>query len=228
MYERRRTDPLLDIRFFRSVPFSGATVTAVCGFSALAGFLFLNSLYLQEARGLSPLHAGLLTLPMAAMTALFSPIAGRIVGRRGPRLPLAVAGVGITACGLLMSTLSLHTPIWFLLLTYVIFGIGFGMLNPPITNTAVSGMPRSQAGVAAAIASTSRQVGTALGVAVLGSVVTSQIVGPFATSFPAASHVGWLIMAGSGVAVVCLAFVTTSAWARRTAATLAAPVHQSA
>jgi EmrB/QacA subfamily drug resistance transporter len=227
-YERRRPQPLLDIRFFRSVPFTGATVTAVCGFSALAGFLFLNSLYLQNARGFSPLHAGLLTLPMAAMTALFSPIAGRLVGRRGPRVPLAVAGIGIATCGVLLSTLSTSTPVWFLIVTYVIFGVAFGMLNPPITNAAVSGMPRAQAGVAAAIASTSRQVGASLGVAVLGSVVTSQIVGSFAGSFPAASHVGWLIMAGCGVAVCVLGFVTTSGWARRTSSAVPAGSGQAA
>ena len=220
-YERRRLEPLLDMRFFRSVPFTGATLTAICGFSALAGFLFLNALYLQDARGFSPLHAGLLTLPMAAATGLMAPLSGRLVGRRGPRLPLVIAGIGITATGVLLSRLGTDTPIWYLLLTYVVFGIGFGMLNPPITNTAVSGMPRSRAGVAAAIASTSRQVGASLGVAVLGSVVTGRIVGPFATGFPTASHLGWLIMAGCGVAVLVLAFVTTNEWAKRTAALVA-------
>jgi MFS family permease len=190
----------------------------VCGFSALAGFLFLNALYLQDARGFSPLHAGLLTLPMAAATGILSPVAGRLVGSRGPRLPLVVAGIGITTTGILLSSLSATTPIWYLLVAYVVFGIGFGMLNPPITNAAVSGMPRQRAGVAAAIASTSRQVGASLGVAVLGSVVTGRIVGSFAIGFPAASHLGWLIMAGCGFAVLVLAFVTTSAWAKRTSA----------
>jgi EmrB/QacA subfamily drug resistance transporter len=223
-YERRITEPLLDMRFFRSVPFTGATVTAVCGFAALAGFLFLNSLYLQNARGFSPLHAGLLTLPMAAMTAVFSTLSGRIVGQRGPRWPLAVAGLGIGATGVLLGTISPDTPVWFIVLAYVVFGIGFGMLNPPITNAAVSGMPTAQAGVAAAIASTSRQVGASLGVAVLGSVVTSRIHGPFAASFPAASHLGWWIIAGCGVGLVVLAFVTSGTWARRTAAALASTV----
>lgn len=217
-YERRRPEPLLDMRFFRSVPFTGATLTAICGFAALAGFLFLNTLYLQNTRDFSPLHAGLLTLPMAVATGLLSPLSGRIVGRHGPRLPLVVAGVGITVTGVLLSRLAGDTPIWYLLLAYVVFGIAFGMLNPPITNAAVSGMPRSRAGVAAAIASTSRQVGASFGVAVLGSVVTGRIVGPFATGFPAASHLGWLIMAGCGLAVLVLAFLTTSAWAKRTAA----------
>ena len=221
LYERRRTEPLLDIRFFRSVPFSGATVTAVCGFAALGGFLFLNTLYLQSVRHYSPLHAGLLTLPMAAMTAVFGPVSGRVVAARGPRVPLLLAGAGIACCGVLLSQVTNHTAIWYLMIAYLLFGFGFGMLNAPITNSAASGMPRSQAGVAAAIASTSRQIGAALGVAVLGTVVTSRIKGTFATGFTSASHLGWDIMIGCGVAVFVLGVVTTSPWAHRTAAVAA-------
>jgi EmrB/QacA subfamily drug resistance transporter len=216
-YERRRVQPLLDLRFFRSVPFSGATLIAICGFAALAGFLFLNTLYLQDVRGLSPLGAGLLTLPMAAMTAVFAPLSGRIVASRGPRLPLLVAGVGLAGAGVLLANLTSTTPIALLALYYVVFGTGFGMLNAPITNTAVSGMPATQAGVAAAVASTSRQVGASLGVAVLGSVVTTRVVGSFATGFASASHLGWWIMAACGAAVFALGLLTTGRWARRTA-----------
>ncbi|MGA5132625.1 MFS transporter [Streptomyces olivoreticuli] len=216
-YERRRPEPLLDLRFFRSVPFTGAIVSAVCGFAALAGFLFLNSLYLQDVRHYSPLRAGLLTLPMAAMTLVFGPLAGRIIGARGPRIPMMAAGGGIALCALLLCRLEADTPIWFLVVAYVLFGIGFGMLDAPITYSAVSGMPRSQAGVAAAVTSTGRQVGASLGVAVLGSVSTARIRGPFASGFPAASHLGWGIMAGCGCAVLVLAVVGTSAWARRSA-----------
>ena len=217
LYERHRDEPLLDIRFFHSVPFTGATVTAVCGFAGLGGFLFLNTLYLQSVRHYSPLHAGLLTLPMAAVTAICAPISGRVVAARGPRIPLLVAGAGIAACGLMLSHVTDHSAVWFLTIAYVVFGIGFGSLNAPITNSAASGMPRSQAGVAAAIASTSRQTGAALGVAVLGAVVTSRIKGSFATGFSSASHLGWDIMTGCGVAVFVLGIVTTSAWAHRTA-----------
>ena len=92
VWERRAVQPLMDLRFFRSVPFSSATVIAVAAFAALGGFLFLNTLYLQDVRGLSALQSGIDTLPMAAMTMLFSPISGRIVGRRGARIPLLVAG----------------------------------------------------------------------------------------------------------------------------------------
>jgi EmrB/QacA subfamily drug resistance transporter len=216
-YEPRREEPLLDLRFFRSVPFSGATVTAVCAFSALGGFLFLNTLYLQEARGYSALHAGVLTLPMAAMTVLLAPLSGRIVAVRGTRLPIVVAGLATMASALMLTRLTTSTPLTWLLISYVIFGIGSGLVNPPITNTAVSGMPRSQAGVAAGIASTSRQVGTALGVAVAGSTVVSALHGPLRAGFAEASHVGWWIIAGCGLAILVLGLVTSGRWARGTA-----------
>ena len=87
-WEPRRDEPLIDLRFFRSAPFSGATVIAVCAFAALGGFLFLNTLYLQDVRGYSALHAGLFMLPMAAMIVVCAPLSGRILAARGPRLPL--------------------------------------------------------------------------------------------------------------------------------------------
>ena len=81
--EPRREQPLIEIRFFRSVPFSGASVIAVLAFGALGGFLFLNTLYLQDGRGYSALHAGLLTLPMAVMIFVFAPVSGRLVATGG-------------------------------------------------------------------------------------------------------------------------------------------------
>ncbi len=221
-YEPRRDDPLLDLRFFRSAPFTGTVLIAISAFSALAGFLFLNTLYLQDARHLSALHAGLYTLPMAAMTVLLAPLAGRITGQRGPRLPLLVAGVMTTAGALLMWGVTATTPVAWLLLAYLAFGIGNGMVNPPISNTAVSGMPRAQAGVAAAVASTSRQVGGSLGVALTGSAMASALHGPLGTGFVPASHAGWLIIAGCGVVVLVTGLVTTGRWARATAARTAA------
>lgn len=222
LYEPRRREPLLDLRFFRSIPFSGTTLIAISGFAALSGYLFLNALYLQQVRGMTPLEAGLLSLPSAALTAILAPISGRIVASRGARLPLIVAGIGLIVSGLLLTQLEADWSIAMLLLPYIAFGIGFGTLNAPITNTAVSGMPRAQAGVAAAVASTSRQLGAALGVAIIGSVVTSQVTGPFATGFTAASHLGWWIMTGCGVLVLAMGILTTSRWARRTADTAAA------
>ncbi|MEV6412132.1 MFS transporter [Kribbella sp. NPDC051718] len=227
-YEQRREQPLLDPRFFRSAPFSGATLIAVAGFSALSGFLFLNSLYLQEVRGFTALHAGLLTLPMAAMTVVFAPVSGWLVGNRGPRLPLVVAGTMLALSGLMLAQLTATTAVPLLLLGYLIFGLGFGMLNSPITNAAVSGMPRSQAGVAAAIASTSRQVGASLGVAIVGTVLTARLTGPLETGFVSAARLGWYIIAGCGVLVLVFGLITSGRWARSTAARVAADMESAA
>ena len=196
-WEPRREEPLIDLRLFRDPPFSGATLIAVCAFAALGGFLFLNTLYLQDTRGLSALHAGLYTLPMAVMTIIASPLSGRLVASHGTRLPLHIAGTSM-ALGLLPLTgADATTPPWLLFAGYLLFGFGFGMVNTPITDTAVSGMPRARAGVAAAIASTSRQVGTALGVAVIGAV---SIGSPRA---------GWWIMFGLALTVLVIGHLST-------------------
>jgi EmrB/QacA subfamily drug resistance transporter len=215
--ELRRREPLIDLRFFRSAPFTGATVIAVCAFASLGGFLFLNTLYLQDARGFSALHAGLYTLPMAAMTVVLAPLSGRIVAARGPRLPLILGGIATIAGAIMLTRLSADTSFGYLVASYVVFGTGGGLVNAPITNTAVSGMPNAQAGVAAGIASTSRQVGSALGVAVAGSVVLSALHGSLRAGFAEASHVGWWIIAGCGVAIVLVGLATSGRWARSTA-----------
>jgi EmrB/QacA subfamily drug resistance transporter len=224
LVESRRTEPLLDPRFFASVPFSAATLIAVAAFAAFAGFLFLNALYLQDVRGFTPWHAGLLTLPMAAMTAVLPPISGRILARRGARLPLLIGGFGITAGGALLLTLDVDTPLLLVIVAYVVFGLGFGMINAPITNTAVSGMPLAQAGVAAGVASTSRQVGSVLGVAVLGSLVTAHLGASFGgganaagSDFATAAQPAWLVVVGCGLVVLALGLASTTAWAQATA-----------
>ncbi len=217
-YEPRREEPLIDLRFFRSAPFSGATVIAISAFAALGGFLFLSTLYLQNVRGLDALHAGLWMLPMAAPTFLCAPLSGRLVGSRGPRLPLLVAGAAMTVSGVLFAAFEAETSNTTLFAGYVLFGIGFGFVNAPITNTAVSGMPRAQAGVAAAVASTSRQLGQTLGVAVVGAVLAAGVgSSPYRVTFVAAARPGWWILAGCGLAVLVLGWVTSGRWARRTA-----------
>lgn len=221
LYEPRRAEPLIDLRFFRSAPFSGATVIAVSAFAALGGFLFLSTLYLQDEQGLDALHAGLWMLPMAAMTFLCAPLSGRLVGSRGPRLSLLVAGVTITASGVLFAAFQAETSNGTRLLGYVLFGLGFGFVNAPITNTAVAGMPRAQAGVAAAVASTSRQIGQTLGVAVIGAVlaagVTASKSGTGGGDFVAASGPAWWIITGCGLAVLLVGALSSGAWARGTA-----------
>jgi EmrB/QacA subfamily drug resistance transporter len=209
LYEPRRKEPLIVLQFFRSIPFSSSIAISVAAFAAFGGFLFLNTLYLQEVRGLSPVEAGLATVPMAVMTVVISPLSGRIVGRRGPRLPLLIAGVSLVSACAMLTGLEPGTSLASLTAAYVVFGIGFGFVNAPITNAAVSGMPRAQAGVASAIATTSRQFGQTLGVAVVGTT---------------ASHPAWWILTALGAVVFLLGFMATTgratASARDTAAEL--------
>ncbi len=221
LYEPRRADPLINLRFFSSVPFSGATVIAVCAFGAYAGFLFLNTLYLQDVRGFTALQAGVTVLPMAVVTMICAPLSGRLVGAGMARSATLAAGCAIAlgAGGLTVMTSS--TPLVYLIACYVVFAAGFGLVNAPITNTAVSGMPLSQAGVAAAVASTSRQIGSTLGVAVIGSVLAAGTVDPAGAGGPAAgilaaTGTAWWIVTGLGVAVVLLGLLTTGPWARAT------------
>jgi EmrB/QacA subfamily drug resistance transporter len=216
-YELRRPEPLLEMRFFSSAPFAGASAIAVMTFCALGGFLFLNTLYLQDVRGLSPLEAGLYLLPMAAMILIFAPLSGRIIGRSGTRGPIVVAAAAIVAATAMLTRLSPTTPTSYLIVSYVLFGIGMGLVNPPITNTAVSGMPPAQAGVAAAVASTSRQVGMTLGVAIIGAVSGGTLGAAIGPSFAQATHPGWWIVVGLGAAIGLLGAVTGGAWARETA-----------
>lgn len=217
-YEPRREEPLIDLRFFRSVPFSGATVIAISAFAALGGFLFLSTLYLQNVRGLDALHAGLWMLPMAVPTFLCAPLSGRLVGNRGPRVPLLIAGFAMTASGVMFAAFDAETSNVTLFAGYVLFGIGFGFVNAPITNTAVSGMPRAQAGVAAAVASTSRQLGQTLGVAVIGAVLAAGVgSSSYAQAFVSAAGPGWWILAGCGFAVLVLGALSSGVRARRSA-----------
>jgi EmrB/QacA subfamily drug resistance transporter len=214
VYESRRTDPLLELRLFRSVPFSSAILMALFGLCAFGSFLFVTTLYLQNVRGMSALTAGLSLLPVGAVIALLSPYTGKFVGSRGPRLPLVISGTALALGGLLSLLVEPATPIVFVLAVYLLFGIFLGTINPPITNTAVSGMPRSMAGVAASLASVGRQTGTTLGVAIAGAIVGSVSGG---TAFTDSEQGLWWLVFGLGIGVFALGLISTGAWAKGTA-----------
>ncbi|MGV9663830.1 MFS transporter [Nocardia niigatensis] len=199
-HESRHPSPFIDLRFFHSFPFSSATVIAVCSFAALGAFLFDMSLYLQGTRHFSAVHTGLLYLPMALGMLFFSPLSGRLVGRYGTRPSLLAAGVLMAVAAIGLTLLHPDTPIWQLIVTFTLFGIGFGMVNAPITTTAVSGMPLDRAGAASAVASTSRQVGVSLGVALCGALTGAGL---------------WWTITGFAAAVTALGVAANTDWAYR-------------
>jgi EmrB/QacA subfamily drug resistance transporter len=216
-YELRRTEPLLETRFFASAPFAGAAAVAFCLSAALGGFLFMNTLYLQDVRDLSAVHAGLFMLPTAAMMIVFAPISGRLTGHFGARPSMCIGGFAVLVSGLMLTNLTPGTTAPFLLGAYAIFGLGFALVSPPIANTAVAGMPPAQAGVAAAVATTSRQVGLTLGVAVFGAIVGDGPGGMTGRRYAHATHAGWWTVAALGLTVATLGYLTTTKWASGTA-----------
>jgi EmrB/QacA subfamily drug resistance transporter len=220
-YEPRRADPLLELRLFRSVPFSTALVMALGGLCAFGAFLFVTTLYLQDVRGMTALTAGLSLLPVGVMIVVLAPLTGRVVGRRGPRLPLMVSGAALALGGGASIWLGPVTPRPAVLTVYLLFGIAVGTINPPITNSAVSGMPASMAGVAASLASAGRQTGTALGVAISGTIVGSAL-GRGGVAFTSAAHGVWWMVLGLGLGILVAGLLSTGPWAAGTARRAAA------
>jgi DHA2 family methylenomycin A resistance protein-like MFS transporter len=169
--------PLLDLGWFRRAEFCGANAGAgLMNFGTLGG-LFALGLYLQQGEGLSPLEAGLALVPLAAPLAALTPFTGRLVARVGPRLPAGI-GLGMSGIGYLGAALvggpSIDSPTgWaFLLLA----GTGMGVAVPGLVAGATEALGPDRAGIASAVNNTSRQVGGAIGVALIGglsSVTTS-------------------------------------------------------
>lgn len=159
------------------------------------------------------LQAGLCTLPLAVMTLIFASLSGRLMGSLGSH-PAPGCRRRDVHGGSMLVGIDSETSLPWLLASYVVFGLGFGLVNAP---TALSGIPRSQTGVAAAVASTSRQIGAALGVAVVGSVLSFGLAGSLRRGFVAASHPAWGILAGCELAVLGIGALTTGYWAAGTA-----------
>ncbi|MFB7629419.1 MFS transporter [Streptomyces sp. NPDC056149] len=210
LFELRQRQPMLELRHFRNPQFTGANAIALLAFIALAGFLLVNTLYLQQGRGFSARSAGVALLPATVAIAAGGPLGGWLAARYGSRPPLIAAGLFIAAGSAALLDVRPATPYAEIAAAYVPLGAGFGLVNPPITSTAVNGMPSSQAGVASAVAATARQFGNALGVAILGGLLTTKL-GPSTDPhlLSNATHLPWAFLCLDGLAVVAVALVTT-------------------
>src|SRR5262249_11805792 len=157
------------------------------------------------------------TLPIAVALMVCSPISGRLVGAGRVRLALVVSGAAMAIGALLLTRLAPDTSIAYLVVAYAIFGVGLGTVNAPLTNPAVSRMPRPPAALASAVASTSRQVGASLGVALAGSLANTGIGAAHQSAFASATHVVFWVIAGFGAAIVALGLASTGARAKASA-----------
>jgi MFS family permease len=150
---------------------------------------------------------------------VYGPINGQILARWGSRPCLVTAGIAFIIAGVILTTVSLTTPAWLLLIAYGLLGLGNVAVGGPISHTAAAGMPRAQAGLAAGVSSATRQVGATLGVA-----IASVTLGAYAVSsghgaaIAAATHTGWWLTVGYGALVLVLGMLITTRWALGTAA----------
>jgi DHA2 family methylenomycin A resistance protein-like MFS transporter len=208
--EARRRRPMLSLRFFRDGAFSAANAVVLLAGFGLLGFVFFNTLYFQAVQGWSPLQAGLRSLPNTLTVVVCAPLAGRLASRYGYRVPVT-AGLLLASAGLWALTgIEPGTPYLQLWWKLALFGAGLGLSISPATAAGVAAMPGTQAGVASAVISTSRQVGGALGVAVLGAVAAARYGAATPGSDPATFLAG--VHAAYRVAAAALAVGGVAAW----------------
>ncbi|WP_436529537.1 MFS transporter [Actinoplanes sp. HUAS TT8] len=173
LYERRIEFPSLDVRLFTNRQFSASTGMIGLVFFAAMGAMFFGAFYLQLVRGYGPLASGALFVPFAVGQMVFAPISSNMVKKFGPKL--------VSTAGLLLVTLGLatwlfigsDTPIVVVALAFFVQGVGMANVMPPATESIMAALPREKAGVGSAVSNTIRQLGGALGVAVLGAILSS-------------------------------------------------------
>lgn len=179
--ECRRSSPLLELRFFRRLPFLGSNFVAFSLYFGTFAIFFFTALYLEEVTNRSAFQVAVDFIPMAVGMILTSVLTGSVVARIGPRFPMAV-GCLLAAAGLLLTSSILGPSIssgsldWVLALA----GVGFGMALVPVTSAALGVVPSERSGMAASVTNTSRELGAVFGVAVLGALVNSKLTGQLA------------------------------------------------
>ena len=172
LWELRSKRPMLDPRLFVVRPFAAGTLSITLGHVAIFGLFFVALQYLQQILGYAPLLSGLAVLPMVAAFTL-SPAAAHLSERVGPALVIA-GGLALAAAGLtVLSTLGVGSSYWPVLAGFVLAGAGMALSSAPATHAIVAVLPRGKQGVASAVNDLARELGSALGIAILGSVLNA-------------------------------------------------------
>jgi EmrB/QacA subfamily drug resistance transporter len=186
-WELHIPNPLIDLRVFASRAFSAAALSVTVIFFALFGSLFVLTQYLQLVHGYSPLSAGVRALPFAIAMAAMSPVSPILAARVGTRVVIP-AGMALMGAGLLdLSTASVHSTYPPLAIAVAIMGAGMGLVMAPASTTIMTTVPAHQAGAGSAINDTIREVGGALGIAIVGSL-SAAVYRSHLSSLLAAAH----------------------------------------
>ncbi|MEU7412628.1 MFS transporter [Streptomyces sp. NPDC042638] len=174
-WETRVREPLVPLALFRSVPLSAGVVLMVLMAIAFMGGLFFVTFYLQNVHGMSPIDAGLHLLPLTGMMIVGSPLAGAMITKLGPRIPLA-GGMAVTAIAMYgMSTLEENTGSGLMSVWFALLGLGLAPVMVGATEVIVGNAPMELSGVAGGLQQAAMQIGGSLGTAVLGAVMASKV-----------------------------------------------------
>ncbi|HEY6493846.1 MAG TPA: MFS transporter [Trebonia sp.] len=212
--EARGEHPMVPLPVFRSAPFSGGLGTMMIWSFGVLGIYFFTSLYLQGILGFSPTKAGLAFVPMALCLAVAATLSSRVTALLGRHRTVAL-GMAVMTVGLvLFARIGGNASFAGLLPGFVLFGVGAGLMNVPLTNAIVESVPTSQAGVASALLNASREVAGLLGVTVVGAVLRSSESAALRSGTPSGQafidgyHSGLWLTIGLLVAGVVLSYVT--------------------
>jgi EmrB/QacA subfamily drug resistance transporter len=174
-WETKVREPLVPLGLFRSVPLSAGVVLMVLMAIAFMGGLFFVTFYLQNVHGMSPIDAGLHLLPLTGMMIVGSPLAGAMITKLGPRVPLA-GGMALTAIAMYgMSTLETDTSSGLMSIWFALLGLGLAPVMVGATEVIVGNAPMELSGVAGGLQQAAMQIGGSLGTAVLGAVMASKV-----------------------------------------------------
>ncbi|MCZ4512480.1 MFS transporter [Streptomyces sp. ActVer] len=188
VFEKRSSHPSIDVTYFKDKVFSAAISAIALVFFALMGVTFFAVFYTQSVRGYSPLQTGLLMLPLAVAQLVFAPRARLVVDRFGNKATTTGGMLLIAAMLAAFAGLEADTPIWILEVIFFLMGTGMAHIMTPTSVVIMQALPREKAGSASALSNTFRQVGGALGIAVLGSVLSAAYRSGIEDKLPAAAR----------------------------------------
>jgi AcrR family transcriptional regulator len=174
MWEARCSSPMLDVHFFKNRRFSAASGAITVTFLTLFGTIFLLTQYFQSVLGYSTIKAGAVLVPQSVLMMIFAPLSPRWVHRFGNKLVVVAGMLVAVATLLLMTTFDADSSTLHVVVVTALLGLGVSHIMPPATESIMGSLPREKAGVGSAMNDTTRQVGGAVGVALLGSILSSQ------------------------------------------------------
>jgi EmrB/QacA subfamily drug resistance transporter len=182
--EPRRRAPIVDFSFFRSRSFFGANVVAfIISFVMFANF-FTLALYMQDILRFSPLQTGLRFLPTTVMVMFAGPLSGRLTDRIGARWLMTGGLIAVSASMFWMTGITTHSSYGFLVVSFVLMGLGVGFVMSPMSTAAMNAVDRAHAGVASGVLNMTRMVGSTFGVASLGAIIATVGRGQLGTRLP--------------------------------------------